>query len=170
MKDRFPSAYGSVVFSANITIPNTYDFENQTTTFIRESIELLTIYGPPLNDEQWSRVSTRLAPGEHYRVEVVPIEQYISNCQQCLNDLKQEDNIAFVGMQGLILFTALFPKQVPQGHLLSFDLKEHLHKDEHCEKVPYMYATRNGKFELSTINFWSSLGSRGYYVLLFYKI
>ncbi len=165
MQKLFNSKYGKPIFQSTITVPGDYVFEKHIDTFIKDAGSSIRMFGDSLNDENYSRVSNQLKPGETYQVEIVPIVEYIANCQQCLNDLKEEKGLIFFGAQGLVLFKQKHPTELPKGYLFSFDQKENLFHNGNTEELPYMYYS-----EFSSINFWSSLSSRGQYLLLFYKI
>lgn len=168
---QFNSPYGKVIFSSTITVPKEYVFEKHIDSFVQDSGTSIHVVGDLPTDKNFSQVSNRLSPGETYQVEIVPIVDYISHCQHCLDQLKTEKNLLFLGTQGLVLFKQQHPSELPYGRLISFDEKEHLFHNGTIEQLYYMQRSSSGFYtEFSSINFWSSLGSRGLYLLLFYKL
>ncbi len=160
--------YGKTKFQGVLRVPADYVFGKDIDTFLKDSGESVHLFGTAVSDTNFSSVSNRFSPGETYRVEVVPIIEYMIHCQRCLEDLNKEKDLLFFGAQGLVLFAQYYPYEIPKGHLLSFDLTERLFHNGSVEQLPYMYRGEE-RIEFSTINFWSSLGSRSYSVLLFYK-
>lgn len=165
------SSYGKPIFSSTVTVPESYVFEKHIDSFIKESGASVRVVGNIPTDTNFSQVSNKLSPGEKYQVAVVPIIQYIGHCQQCLNHLKMEKDLLFFGTQGLVLFKQQHPLQIPFGRLISFDEKESLYHNGSIEQLYYMQRDGSVSYtEFSNINFWSSLSSRGQYLLLFYKL
>lgn len=164
---RFNGRYGTPAFSATVTVPQDYIFENSIDNFIIGSGNSIRSH-PSISDSNFVRVSNKFIPGETYIVETVAITEYVENCQHCLADLNKEEDILFFGAQGLVLFNQQISWWTPKGKLLSFDQKENLFYNGQIEQVPYMSKVGD-ILEFSTINFWSSLGSRGSHLLLFYK-
>lgn len=165
---KFNSYFGTETFCGTLKIPLDYCFENHVNSFIQNHTGLHLI-DKEITDKNFEKVSKKLIPGERYQVKIVPIVHYIDNCQQCVNELKDE-NVAFVGIQGLVLFNQMFPSLLPEnGKLISFDVKENLHHNGTSEQVPYMQRCDDEfeLIELSAINFFSSLSSRGNSLLLF---
>jgi hypothetical protein len=164
---RFDGRYGTPVFSTTLTVPQDYIFENSIDNFIASSGGSIRSH-PSISDSNFARVSNKFIPGETYNLETVAITEYIENCQRCLADLNKEENILFFGAQGLVLFRQQLSWWPPKGKLLSFDQKENLFHNNQVEQVPYM-SKESDTLEFSTINFWSSLGSKSNHLLLFYK-
>jgi len=163
--------YGLAVCNGTITVPDDYKFENHIDGFLRhEDLNLKMLGRQIITDKNYARASNKFCPGKTYYFEIVPIIEYIGHCRQCLNDILNKKEILLFGAQGLALFNQLKNHWIPdEGQLLSFDKEENLFKDEYCEQLPYMQRCSNGAIEFATINFWSSLGSRGYYLLLYYE-
>lgn len=166
--NEFNYRYGKTIFNSNILVPNNYIFENHIDSFLKIKKETDKKISHYICDKNFSKASHRFIPGKEYIVEVVPIIQYISHCEEVLSDLIDSD-VFLVGAQGLVLFKEQFPDCLPfKDHLFSFDKKESLFKNEFEYQVPYMYDFTGG-CEFSTINFWSSLSSDGNYLLCFYE-
>lgn len=169
--------YGKPIFTAEITIPDDYVFENHLDSFFKDSNKkhpsgdnfLIT-------DENFKKVSNVMKSGEKYRTMLVPIKDYISHCQHCVEDLTKA-GISFFGAQGLALFCQkVFTGRytwVPDCKIISFDKRESLfyQKGSEIEQLPYAYYRNNeGIVEYGTKNFWSSLPSRGVCLLIFEKV
>lgn len=167
LNKRFNGAYGEAGCTRVMIVPTNYIFENHIDSFIANPDSKVKIHGNCISDKNFQNVSKRMSPGEIYHVEIVPIIQYIVHCRHCVNDLKKQKNLVFLGIQGLALFKQQYPNALSEGKTLSFDEKENLFYDGYSQQVPYMH--RSDRItEFGTINFWSSLPSVQHYLLLFF--
>ena len=163
------SKYGPIVHSGTITVPHDYTFGIHIDSFIKSEGKNLKVLGNAISDKNYIQASNKFCPVKIYYYEVLPVIEYIDNCQQCLNDLLKESELLFFGAQGLCMYKQHIHYPL-SGKLLSFDKKDNLFKNQNCEKLPYMQHCSDGTTEFSTINFWSSIGSKGNNLLLYYEL
>lgn len=176
--------FAEPLMSGFVTVPEEYCFENNIDNFIKDADTSIHFVGHRWSDSRFSNVSHRPEPGKQYKYEILPIVEYISHCNECLRKLK-EKKVLLMGAHGLLLFFYQIKaerRSVPLNtQIFSFDEKKGLYHDGHCEQVPYLYYPFHpelrddpvyGKYklEVSTINFWSSLPSKGASVLCFYDV
>lgn len=166
--------YGESIFTAEFTVPKDYNFESYLDSFFKDSNKKYPSGDNfEITDENFKKVSNIMKPGETYKVKLIPIQDYVPHCQHCVEDLTKA-GISFFGAQGLVLFCQkIFTGNyswVPNCRIISFDKRENLYHNTSVEQLPYANYKNGSIVEFSTINFWSSLPSKGVSLLIFEKI
>ncbi|MFA5086930.1 MAG: hypothetical protein WC470_01355 [Candidatus Paceibacterota bacterium] len=114
--------------SFELKVPNDYEHEKQLSRFA-SIVDMPVEEG--VNDENFSRVSHRLAPGETYIVKIYLVEGAYS--QQCVDFLISKGAL-LTGVQGLSLAWKKIKNFLPEDKtIVSFDLLKNFPYDEQIQ-------------------------------------
>lgn len=144
------SNFGEAVKEFEITVPLDYKHEEQISLLVAKMKEAEMDTSMPsrydgLTDENFSRVSAKLKPGEAYKVRIYSIlpgknNSLMVTSVECLEFLKSQGAI-LTGAQGLSLAYRFNSDKFPERRwVMSFDEKDALWKNERGEaQLPVIF-------------------------------
>lgn len=136
-----------------LTVPENYVHNKQLALFSKNHRKEFYYYNDDVTDENFSRVTDQLVPGQAYRVKTFGINQLVSS-DDILVFMKTQPGIRFVGGQGLSLVYQLKKEEFLIGkYTISIDKKDNLWKDAGgYRRVPRVGRRSDGDWDFSLSN------------------
>ena len=135
-----------LVKTLDILVPADYVHATRLTSFAEAHRSEFYYYDSNLTDQNFSRATVQLKPGQKLKVDIFQIQEQVSS-EDCMAFLHTQKAI-LTGAQGASLVYEQKRQDLPKnrGHI-SFDEKENLWKDaDGRHRVPYIYAYSDGVF------------------------
>ena len=139
-----------LVNTFSIIVPAGYNHATRLDTFGKKHRREFSLYNSAINDENYGRGTTKLIPGERFRVKIFRIKGTVSS-EDCLAFLHSQKAL-LVGAQGLSLVYEQDRNYISVSIqcLVSFDKKDALWQGTSGDyRVPYMWHHQDGSFEFN---------------------
>jgi len=122
-----------------IVVPADYDHATCLDSFRRKFGDKFFYFNPNITDNNFRNVTTKLAPGQRFEVQIFQIKERVSP-KDCVAFLETQ-GAALTGAQGASLAWEFFRKSLPEGEwYVSFDKKDALWRDANgFHRVPNFY-------------------------------
>jgi hypothetical protein len=132
----------------DLVVPVGYDQATRLTNFKAVHGREFGYYNSDITDANFGRATTRLMPGQKFRVKIFQITETVTS-EDCLAFLRSQKAV-LVGAQGASLVYELAKSKLPMGRWsVSFDEKDALWTDFNgCRRVPYVDRISGDYFRL----------------------